>query len=277
MKLWLVHLLRKTGLYRISATIFHSLRNIRHFNPIHEVKIKIFGAPDKLPLPPASLVFAVIGHGWRSVYFDSGRLISANILKNLKKGGVDLKDLKNILDFGCGCGRLIRHFHQSPVSSLQGTDYNHELVQWCQANLPFASFSTNQLAPPLAFSAETFNLIYAQSIFTHLSEALQLNWLKEFHRILKPGGIFYFTTHGDQFIHSLKQREKDLYHEGKIVVRNLDKEGKNICATYQKPLYFQQQIKNGFEMLPSLPGLSTPHLRQDVNIFRKTGAELQFN
>ncbi len=277
MKQWLVHLLQKLGLYKFFALLFHSLLNIRHVNPIHEIKIKFFGAPDKLPLPPANLVFAVIGHGWRSVYFNSGQLVFNHISENLKKCDVDPRNPGNVLDFGCGCGRLIRHFHQLPEASLCGTDYNSRLVRWCQTNLPFASFSTNQLDPPLDFPAETFNLIYAQSIFTHLGEALQLSWLKEFYRVLKPGGHFYFTTHGDQFIDYLSQAEKTQYHNGKIVIRNLDKEGKNICATFQTPLYFQQKIKAGFEIIKTWPGLSTPHLRQDVNVFRKTSAQLQFN
>jgi SAM-dependent methyltransferase len=277
MKHQLVSLLRKTGLYNISAILFHSLKNFRHVNPVEEIKMKLWGAPDQLPLPPASLVFDVIGHGWRSIYFHSGIRIANGIINNLTHSGVKLKDLHNILDFGCGCGRLIRHIRCIPHTTIFGTDYNGRLIEWCRGHLPFARFATNQLAPPLEFQADTFDLIYAQSIFTHLSEGLQANWLQEFHRILKDEGILYFTTHGDQFIHDLNQQEKMDYKNGKTVIRNLDKEGKNICATYQKAGYYKQKIKSGFEIVATLPGLPALHLRQDVNIFRKSGTSLTIN
>ncbi len=41
---------------------------------------------------------------------------------------------------------------------------------WCKSNLRFAEFRVNTLAGELPYKAETFDFIYAFSVFTHLSE-----------------------------------------------------------------------------------------------------------
>ena len=45
--------------------------------------------------------------------------------------------------------------------------------------------------------AETIDLIYGISVFTHLAEHEQHRWLQEIQRILQPGGIAILTIHGE--------------------------------------------------------------------------------
>jgi len=60
--------------------------------------------------------------------------------------------------------------------------------------IPFAEFDINALSPPLVYGEGSFGLIYTFSVFTHLSEALQVSWLAELSRVLKPGGYLLLTT-----------------------------------------------------------------------------------
>lgn len=39
-----------------------------------------------------------------------------------------------------------------------------------------------------------FDLIFANSVFSHLAEEIHKEWLNEFRRILKPGGLLVATT-----------------------------------------------------------------------------------
>ncbi len=49
--------------------------------------------------------------------------------------------------------------------------------------------------PPLEFDSASFDLVWAISVFTHLTDN-SIPWLLELHRILKPGGLLIATYMG---------------------------------------------------------------------------------
>ena len=58
---------------------------------------------------------------------------------------------------------------------------------------------------------------YTFSVFTHLSEALQVSWLAELSRVLKPGGYLLLTTVGAPFADAfLPPRQREQFRSGKI-------------------------------------------------------------
>jgi SAM-dependent methyltransferase len=71
-----------------------------------------------------------------------------------------------------------------------------DAIAWCQSALGGAEFETTGPLPPLPYSDASFNLIYAVSVFTHLSEGSQRAWLPELHRLLKPGGRLVVSVYG---------------------------------------------------------------------------------
>ncbi len=101
-----------------------------------------------------------------------------------------------ILDFGCGCGRVLRHLPRVwPNARLFGSDVDEELVSWSRRKLPgLAQWHTNEYLPPSKFGSESFDIIYAVSVFTHMNEKAQSAWLHEFQRILKRGGLLLLTV-----------------------------------------------------------------------------------
>ena len=92
---------------------------------------------------------------------------------------------KRVLDFGCGVGRLLRHLtEEAEVARIDGCDMHPESIEWCKANLdpPFSLF-VNSSSPPLAdVEDETYDLVVAVSVFTHLASGWS-NWLAELQRI----------------------------------------------------------------------------------------------
>jgi SAM-dependent methyltransferase len=130
-------------------------------------------------------------------FLEAGRLCAEEIRRSLKLTGKELYAFRDVLDFGCGCGRVLRYFHDHPPSCrLYGADIDHSAIAWCRANLPFASFSVNDRLPPLPFPNAAFDLVYAFSVFTHLDENYQSLWLEELKRVMRPGGILLASTHG---------------------------------------------------------------------------------
>ncbi|MBV8778252.1 MAG: class I SAM-dependent methyltransferase [Alphaproteobacteria bacterium] len=106
-------------------------------------------------------------------------------------------DDATILDFGCGCGRVLTHFRCSAGGKVYGTDIDSEAIAWCREHLgPPSAFHVNGIRPPLPFTDGYFDLVYSVSVFTHLAERPQLEWLAELRRIVKASGYVVLSTHG---------------------------------------------------------------------------------
>ena len=61
------------------------------------------------PLPPAALRNWVAGTSDLDWFLKSGELGAQTIVSLLEPHGTVLGELDSVLDFGCGCGRVIRH------------------------------------------------------------------------------------------------------------------------------------------------------------------------
>jgi SAM-dependent methyltransferase len=185
-------------------------------------------------IPPRRLRLRVHGSEDVERFQSVGKELAVNILDVVKQRVV-LSDQSNVLDFGCGCGRVIKDFRELSPGSLFGTDIDGEAIDWCQKNLAsIASFFVNDDFPPLPFTDRKFDLIYSISIFTHLPEDMQFAWLAELERVLVAGGWAILTVHGA----SLFPREQ----LEQAVTREFDEKGfdYNIGAgTEGLPKYYQ--------------------------------------
>jgi SAM-dependent methyltransferase len=226
-------------------------------------------APDGLPVPPEELRFLVSGIPGYPVadFLSMGKLCAGRIQEGLRKHGVDVASLGAILDFGCGCGRTIRQFANLNGTKVYGTDYNPLLIRWCRPNLAFAEFGLNQLAPPLAYPDQTFGLVYAFSVFTHLPEPLQFAWMAELTRILRPGGYLAFSTQPER---SLPDDEsvRQPFRDGRLVVLNGSDPGSNACTVFHPYAYVTDTLARGYELLEFVPD----GVGQDFWLFRKLAA-----
>jgi len=110
--------------------------------------------------------------------------------------GVDLTSSK-VLDWGCGHGRVIRHFADGHrVAEAWGVDIDAENVTWLQRGVPSVRASTVPLHPPSDLPSGHFDLVYGISVMTHLTRDVQETWLRELRRITRPGGLVLLTFAG---------------------------------------------------------------------------------
>jgi len=153
-----------------------------------------------IALPPSELLYRISGSNDPSEFMDSCYFMVWQMLKDLEAADVRLQDKARILDFGCGVGKVIIGLHIfNPTFCLHGTDLESNLIEWCSTNLRFAQFYQNSLRPPLRWSDNTFDLINAVSVFTHLSLESQFRWAWELFRILAPGAHLHATFHGPAY------------------------------------------------------------------------------
>ena len=109
-------------------------------------------------------------------------------------------DSISILDWGCGHGRVTRHFIQHwNAAQVCGTDIDNENIVWCQSHLA-GEFRTAPLIPPTSFDDASFDGIFGISVMTHLSADVQAAWLDEIARLLKPNGVALITFGGSSAV-----------------------------------------------------------------------------
>lgn len=125
-------------------------------------------------------------------YLEYGRLDVDTMLGILGSGA--RSSLGRVLDLGCGAGRMIRHLPRRPGDDFWGADINAAQIRWCQENLRSLNFVTTTTFPCLPFEDGYFDLVYAASVFTHITDLTDA-WLLEIKRVLKPGGLAYLTIH----------------------------------------------------------------------------------
>jgi SAM-dependent methyltransferase len=149
-----------------------------------------------LPLPPVELAARVGPAGADPArYEEVGRRTREGILAALPEGWSFAG--KRVLDFGCGAGRTLRHFlAEADVAELHGCDIDEPSIAWLEANLspPFTVF-VNDERPPLPLESGSFDLIWAISVFTHITD-YWADWLVELHRLLGEGGLLIASIHG---------------------------------------------------------------------------------
>ena len=155
-------------------------------------------------------------------------------------------------------------------ASVSGSDLSGAAIDWCRVNLPFASFETNGLSPPLAFPDHSFDLAYALSVFTHLPEAMQHDWMEELRRAISPGGFLLFTTHGERYLARLDDDERRRFRAGELVVRWAEVPGTNLCTTFHPASWVRERlVPHGFEEVEFAPEGAAGNPYQDLFLLRR--------
>ena len=221
------------------------------------------------PLPPSYLREFVLNNADVHWFLEGGILAAKTIKESLSRFGTDVASLSSILDFGCGCGRVIRHLRALEKTQLHGCDFNRLLVRWCKRHLAFAHFIRNRSVPPLPYGNESFDLIYALSVFTHLTVDHQICWIAEFSRILKRNGLLLLTTHGSSYLQDLKPDERSRFNSGQIVTRNKKWAATNLVATFHPNNSIENLLPREFAVREMVPEGAKGNPHQDLYLIQK--------
>lgn len=145
------------------------------------------------------LYYATAGHRIWQYFFSEG-------LANLES---------TIVDIGCGCGKsaaALRDFRYADVEFTGhyfGFDIDAALVEWCSQHFPpdrftFALVNGMSTVYPASGKAPaekslaacedgSVDLVFSQSLFSHLLEGDLERYVKESYRVLKRGGSMCMT------------------------------------------------------------------------------------
>lgn len=147
------------------------------------------------------------------------------IMESLNAAGVAANDIRSVLDYACGYGRVLRWLDAAfPNAALIGMDADANAVKSANALL---GVKTEVLDISLSKKlGQQFDLIWMGSLLTHLPES-EINRVLQFvHANLASGGVLVVTVHGRLVYDRLSSGER-LYG-----VTGSDAE--RMCSDYRK-------------------------------------------
>lgn len=97
----------------------------------------------------------------------------------------------NVLEVGCGEGRGIDRILPR-ATSYTAIDKIAEVIDQLKVKYPGGKFYSGNIPPLQPFGDNQFDVVITFQVIEHIQD--DFNFLKEIHRVLKPGGFAIITT-----------------------------------------------------------------------------------
>jgi SAM-dependent methyltransferase len=231
------------------------------------------------PVPPNELVQRVARIEDPDVdgtYLQQGRATLERLERLLPEGWS--WDGKRVLDFGCGAGRTLRHLApRAPQAELHGCDVDGPSIGWLAEQLsPPLHVLQNGERPPLRYQGDTFDLVYALSVFTHITD-LWAEWLLELRRILRPGGVLVATFMNAESWVSFGFGPWDEERTGMLVTRTWNPPDLGGPFVYHSEWWLREHWGRAFEVvfLERRPPVSGPGQTAGAIVLRPRPGDLE--
>jgi ubiquinone/menaquinone biosynthesis C-methylase UbiE len=98
------------------------------------------------------------------------------------------------LDFGCGVGRVTRAF-ATRFDRVDGVDIAPSMIRFADehnGNTDRCWYHTNRSPNLRLFESNTFDFVYSRIVLMHIPPRFTKQYITEFSRILRPGGLAVF-------------------------------------------------------------------------------------
>ena len=235
---------------------------------------------EEIELPPVGNMLTA-GEAGRGVFIRQGTRMCAEIERCITEylPGTPIGTLK-VLDFGCGVGRIALPFYHK-YAALSACDVDPTAVAYLKRVHSGIDARATGYEPPTPFEADAFDVVYAVSVWTHLPADLQMGWLREIHRILRPGGLALITTSSYR---ALASRRTKLKGWADVSDDQLQSDGfvfkatgatRGVTGTYGYALHTAEYVRANwsavFDVVDTLQGAIESV--QDMNVLRKRGGE----
>lgn len=205
-----------------------------------------------LPLP--SKFLRLCGEHFRenSDYLASAKKEATRLITNY-----GLTHDSEILDFGCGVGRLAVGIISTlgEIRGYKGIDVCRRSIRWCERHIAakhpgfhFAHLSVkNARYNPrgqelsenyqLPFENDHFDIIYAYSVFSHMTTNHLRIYLQDFERILRPSGKIFLTAFVAEGVPEMQTNPKNFKKKWR---------GPLHCVLYEKAFFITLLSEKGF-------------------------------
>lgn len=176
------------------------------------IPLEIFGTvlldiPSRFPNMKAffpSMASEEVQRNWTGAHGNNLLLQSTAFVKTLVSGYAEItgENIENakMLDFGCGWGRIIRLLYKfTSFENIYAVDPWDESIKQCREHGIKANLALSEWVPrTLPFTCH-FDLIYAFSVFTHLSEKTAHTALKTLRNYISNYGVLAITIRPKEY------------------------------------------------------------------------------
>jgi len=140
------------------------------------------------------------GGQWRvDDFFASGDAHVKKWLRILGELGATFRP-GTCLDFGCGVGRLTRPLSESFLQTV-GVDVAKSMIEVARRynRNPRCRFVVNRDPDLRAINSGTFDFVHSCLVLQHIPPDVTLNYIEEFFRVAKPGGLVVFQLPAERY------------------------------------------------------------------------------
>jgi SAM-dependent methyltransferase len=131
-------------------------------------------------------------------FFETGERGIAGVIRYVDSLGLNLRR-STALDFGCGVGRLMQALALD-FRTVWGVDIAPSMIEQAKRYNRYGDrciYPVNYADGLSAFQDETFDFIYSVLTLQHMDPALSEKYIREFVRVLSPGGLMIFQLPGE--------------------------------------------------------------------------------
>jgi SAM-dependent methyltransferase len=140
-----------------------------------------------------------------------------------------------VLDAGCAAGWYSEQFIKLGAQ-VTAVDLSPAMVEACKRRVGNkAEVFTCDLAEPLPFKNETFNLIVSSLTLHYIDD--WVSTFREFHRVMKPGGHLIFSVHHPFMDFKHFDRPDYFAHELLMEIWNKKESGPVEVKFFRRPLH----------------------------------------
>jgi SAM-dependent methyltransferase len=136
------------------------------------------------------------GNKWRpEEFFASGQADVDQMMAYLESLNIKIA-ADTALDFGCGIGRLSQGLCRI-FSRVHGVDIAPSMIEGARRYNQYAercTYHLNQATDLKLFGDASISFVYTVITLQHIPGHLQKKYIREFFRVLKPGGVAVFRT-----------------------------------------------------------------------------------
>ncbi len=104
--------------------------------------------------------------------------------------------VNQIFDFGSGIGNSIPHFRRHfPTALLTCADVSSRSMDLSRSLHPGNEHYLQILQDQIPAESDTYDITFSACVFHHIPHQEHVAWLRELHRITRPGGIIAIFEH----------------------------------------------------------------------------------
>lgn len=180
---------------------------------------------------------------------------------------------EKVLDLGCGYGFFTDYFRSVGANAI-GVDGSEKMIEIAKARYPAAEFSVMDISAPFAFGDNQFDVVFSNQV---LMDIENIDFVfSECRRILKTGGILYYSIVHPAFYDCRWQKDESGYRCAKVMDKyighyRITQEFWGETEHFHRPLsyYLNVAAENGFSLKQACEPVSYDgiHKNSDLPLF----------